>query len=100
MPYKVLVPEVSVLEKVGELRNDRGEFVSHEHVSKTYLQDEYVPDETISPTLVEKYDDGDEHTTSVLEYVEKVEEAVETPKRAPRAKKSAVTEVPAEAKSE
>jgi hypothetical protein len=76
MPYKVLVPELNVLHKLGELVDSNGKLINYEHETVLYIQDELVPDNKISPVIVHAYDDGDDHTLSVLERVDEVVEEV------------------------
>jgi hypothetical protein len=71
MPYEVQVPELNVLEKIGEIFDKDGSHIAYEHRSVAYTQGEVVEDDVISPVVVGLYDEGDEHTRSVLKRVAK-----------------------------
>jgi hypothetical protein len=75
-----------VLEKIGEIVDRDGSHVAWEHQTTLYKQDEIVPDSKISPLLVKAYDEEDEHTISVLEYVDEEVEVKPARKPRPRAK--------------
>lgn len=88
MPYKVLQPEVDVLHKIGEVLDRDGSVIAHEHESVLYLKDEIVPDDKISPVVVEAYDNGDEH---VLDCLERVSDEKPKAKATPGRKKATTT---------
>lgn len=81
MPYKVLVAELGLLEQIGEIKDNFGNHVAFEHQTVTYYQDDLVPDDKVSPVVKELYENGDEHTIGILEYV-----SDETEKEAPKAR--------------
>lgn len=67
MPYKVMTAELTVLEKIGEIRSpDNEHHLAWEHRSHTYFQDEIIEDEKLSPIVKEAYEAGDKHTRAVL----------------------------------
>lgn len=76
MPYKVKIPELTVLEKIGEIIRPDGSVLSHEHRSVTYFEDDEIADNKVSPVIVAAYDDGDEHTLKVLERIPEEKPAV------------------------
>lgn len=72
MPYKVTGgPTVSVLEKIGEIIDDNGKTVGFEHQSNIWAYGDTIPDEKVSPVVAKLYDEGDEHTRSVLKRLTK-----------------------------
>lgn len=67
MPYKVLQQEVTLLEKIGEIRSaDNEHHLAWEHRSHTYFKDEIVEDEKLSPVVKDAYEAGDAHTRHLI----------------------------------
>lgn len=77
MPYIVLLPEVSVLKHVGEIRHpeDENRILGYDHRSITYLKNDVINDEDISPVVTKLYDAGDNHTRSCLKRLSKAQVA-------------------------
>jgi hypothetical protein len=91
MPYKVLIDEVTILKKIGELIDQQGN-KHDEHASVTYYFGDVVPDTEVAPTVVRAYDDEDHHVRSLLL---RTDEAPTVPERKPSALPQPVDEVPA-----
>lgn len=70
--YKVIADEegngqeVAVLLKIGELRDDEGNIINYEHETKTFLPNEIIPGDKISPIVVNDYERNDEHVRSLI----------------------------------
>lgn len=73
MPYQVIADRaIDILNDVGELTHPfHPELRFYEHESNVWLPEEIIPDEEISPVVVDKYDDGDEHIRSLIKRVGK-----------------------------
>jgi hypothetical protein len=80
MPYEVLGDSaVSVLRANGEYRDEHEHLTGYDHESIVYLPGDIIADVDVSPVVVKNYEDGDEHTRSVLQRVSN--EPLETHKR-------------------
>jgi hypothetical protein len=102
LPYRVKIDELSVLRALGPAREEDGRKY-YDHDSVTWYKDDVIPDDQISPVVIEAYERGEEHTLSVLEKVQGGSRKAqadapadsdgdtpdETPKRASRAAKPA-----------
>jgi hypothetical protein len=72
MPYKVIGgPAVDVLEKIGEIVDADGKTIGLEHKTNTWVTGDLIPDEKVSPVVVEAYSAGDSHVTSLLKKITK-----------------------------
>ena len=72
MPYEVIgYPAVDVLEKIGEIIDDKGQTVGLEHRTNTWVTGDVIPDEKVSPVVVDAYNSGDAHVLSVLKKITK-----------------------------
>lgn len=72
MPYEVLGTDVTIPKSLSVTKNPDGS-ETHDHVSRVYTRGSVVKDEDVSPVLVKLYEDGDEHVTSLLRYVDEEE---------------------------
>jgi hypothetical protein len=90
MPYKVLVEEVSILKKIGELIDQQGN-KHDEHASVTYYFGDVVPDSEVAPTVVRAYDADDHHARSILE---RTDAEPTVPERKPSALPEAIVPEP------
>lgn len=59
MPYKVLVPELQVLEAIAELRDINNNHVGYDHKSNQYFLGEEVPDNKVSPAIKDALEAAD-----------------------------------------
>lgn len=80
MPYKVLVPEASILNDLQVYTDDDGKVLGIDHESVLRKEGEIIPDDQVSPVVKEAYASGDEHTLSILE---KVSDSKQEKKEAP-----------------
>jgi hypothetical protein len=70
MPYQVLIDEVSVLKALSENLDASGNVIGYDHVSRTWLKDQVIPDEEVSPVIRKLVEDGDASMAARLKYVE------------------------------
>ncbi len=63
MPYEVIANEpVTILKSYGALKHPvTGDIYSYDEESVLWRPGDVIPDEEISPTVVELYENGDEH---------------------------------------
>jgi hypothetical protein len=72
MPYRVIAGHaVDVLEKIGEIVDSGGKTIGLEHKTNTWEHDDVIPDEKVSPVVVDAYNAGDEHVVSLLKKITK-----------------------------
>lgn len=61
MGYKVIADEVTVLEAIAEFRDPlTGEVTAYDHRANTYLKGEVVPDNKVSPLIVQALEEADD----------------------------------------
>lgn len=59
MGYKVLVPELNVLEAIGEFKDLNNNLIGYDHRSNTFFEGEIVPDSKVSPVIKKALEDKD-----------------------------------------
>lgn len=76
MPYEVLENVLTVHKPLDKLYDKDGESKFWDVEPITYFVGDIIQDEDIAPYVIEAYEAGDEHTTSVLKKVETKEKSV------------------------
>lgn len=92
MPFKVIKDGATIPKQLGErtgLNRKTGEKASIKDLrSKVYLADSVIPDEEIAPHIIEAYEDGDPHITSLIEKIAEEEAAPKPAKKSTPKKKA------------
>lgn len=93
MPFKVIKDGATIPKQLGE-RTGKSRITGEKATIKdlrsyVYLADAVVQDEDIAPHIIEAYEDGDPHITSLIERIVEEEKVPSKPKRT---KKSAPKE--------
>lgn len=73
MPYEVLQEEVTLLRANDTFKNEKNEVTGYDQESVLRTKGEIVEDDQVHPNVVKLYDDGDEHTRSVIKRLSKAQ---------------------------
>jgi len=71
MPFEVLIDEAAIMKDVGETKDDAGNTIGFDHETRVWFKGDIVPDEEVAATVIRLYEEGDEHTKSVIKRVRK-----------------------------